>query len=73
MRYQPIPRAAAAEVDYSMWSIEELWELASRMRVTGAKAKSRRELIELFAVPPKAERSARTAWTSTNSFDKELS
>ena len=52
MQYQPIPRAGATHVDYSMWSIEELWELASRMRVTGAKGMSRRELIELFAVPP---------------------
>ena len=52
MQYRPIPRACAAHVDYSMWSIEELWELASRMRVAGAKGKSRRELIELFAVPP---------------------
>jgi len=52
MPYQPSPRASATPVDYSMWSIEELWQLASQMRVTGAKAKSRRELIELFAVPP---------------------
>jgi hypothetical protein len=40
--------------DYSQWSIEELWQLASQLRVTGARSKSRRELIDLFAVPSKA-------------------
>ena len=40
-----------ARGDYSQWSIEELWQLASQMRVTGARSKSRRELIDLFAVP----------------------
>ena len=50
MPYPPFPRARAN--DYSMWSIEELWELASQMRVTGARSKSRRELLELFDVPP---------------------
>jgi hypothetical protein len=43
-----------ARADYSQWSIEELWQLASQLRVTGARSKSRRELIDLFAVPPKA-------------------
>ena len=48
--------------DYSQWSIEELWQFASQLRVTGARSKSRRELIDLFAVPsPKSLR------------DKELS
>ena len=41
-----------ARGDYSQWSIEELWQLASQLRVTGARSKSRRELIDLFAVPP---------------------
>jgi hypothetical protein len=43
-------------VDYSQWSIEELWELASQLRVAGARNKSRRELLELFAVPASAQR-----------------
>jgi hypothetical protein len=43
-------------VDYSQWSIEELWQLASQLRVAGARNKSRRELIELFAVPASAHR-----------------
>ena len=54
MQYQPIPRARATRADYSQWSIEELWQLATQMRVTGARSMSRRELIELFAVPAKA-------------------
>jgi hypothetical protein len=54
MQYQPIPRARSTRADYSQWSIEELWQLASQMRVTGARSKSRRELIDLFAAPPKA-------------------
>ena len=52
MSHQRPGRAPATHWDYSTWSIEELWELASQMRVTGARSKSRRELIELFAVPP---------------------
>ena len=48
--------------DYSQWSIEELWQFASQLRVAGARNKSRRELIVFFAVPsPKSFR------------DKELS
>ena len=43
-------------VDYSQWSIEELWQLASQLRVAGARNKSRRELIELFAAPESAYR-----------------
>jgi hypothetical protein len=43
----------AAQADYSQWSIEELWQLASQLRVTGARTKSRRELIDLFAVAPR--------------------
>lgn len=39
--------------DYSLWSIEELWSLAAQLRVSGARTKSRRELIEFFAVEPK--------------------
>jgi hypothetical protein len=38
--------------DYSQWSIEELWQLASQLRVAGARTKNRRELLELFAAPP---------------------
>jgi hypothetical protein len=52
MPYQSSSHARAAQADYSTWSIEELWQLASQMRVAGARSKSRRELIELFAVPP---------------------
>ena len=54
MQYRPLPRADRLEVNYSQWSIEELWQLATQMRVTGARSMSRRELIELFAVPAKA-------------------
>jgi len=54
MQYRPLPRADRLEANYSQWSIEELWELATQMRVTGARSMSRRELIELFAVPTKA-------------------
>jgi len=53
MQYRPLPRANRLEADYSQWSIEELWQLATQMRVTGARSMSRRELIDLFAVPPK--------------------
>lgn len=57
MQYRPVPRAHPTQVDYSQWSIEELWQLAAQMRVTGARTMSRRELIDLFAVPPQlAER-----------------
>ena len=54
MQYRPVPRAHRIEADYSQWSIEELWQLAAQMRVTGARSMSRRALIDLFAVPPKA-------------------
>jgi hypothetical protein len=50
MNYGQLPARSA---DYSQWSIEELWQLASQLRVTGARTKSRRELIDLFAVPPR--------------------
>jgi hypothetical protein len=53
MQYRPLPRAHRVEADYSQWSIEELWQLAAQMRVAGARSMSRRELIDLFAVPPK--------------------
>ena len=52
MQYQPIPRSPSSRADYTQWSIEELWQLASQMRVADARTKSRRELIDLFAVPP---------------------
>ena len=53
MQYRPVPRAHRIQADYSLWSIEELWQLAAQMRVTGARGMSRRELIDLFAVPQK--------------------
>jgi len=57
MQYRPVPRAHVTRADYSQWSIEELWQLAAQMRVTRARTMSRRELIDLFAVPPQlAER-----------------
>jgi hypothetical protein len=52
MPYQSASRSRATQADYSTWSIEELWQLASQMRVADARSKSRRELIDLFAVPP---------------------
>lgn len=55
MAYDQTPSARGTQADYTQWSIEELWQLASQLRVTGARSKSRRELIDLFAVPsPKA-------------------
>ena len=56
MQYRPLPRTDRAQADYSQWSIEELWKLATQMRVAGARSMSRRELIELFAVQPKTAR-----------------
>ena len=56
MQYRPVPRANRLRADYSQWTIEELWQLATQMRVSGARSMSRRELIELFAVAPKATR-----------------
>jgi hypothetical protein len=53
MPYQPLHRARSVPADYSQWSIEELWKLATQLRVAGARSMSRRELIDLFAVPPK--------------------
>ena len=55
MSYDRPQTASVSRPDYSEWSIEELWQLASQLRVTGARSKSRRELIDFFAVPaPKA-------------------
>jgi hypothetical protein len=55
MVYDSPQAIRASRADYSQWSIEELWQLASQLRVTGARSKSRRELIDFFAVPaPKA-------------------
>ena len=56
MQYRPMPRTDRVQADYSQWSIEELWKLATQMRVAGARSMSRRELIDLFAVQPKAAR-----------------
>ena len=47
---------ATGRADYSQWSIEELKQLASQLHVSGARSKSRRELIDFFAVSPKAAR-----------------
>jgi hypothetical protein len=53
MLYQsPLPVRSLPN-DYSQWSIEELWQLAAQLRVSGARRKSRRELVELFAGSPK--------------------
>ena len=38
MQYRPLPRAHRIQADYSQWSIEELWQLAAQMRVTGARS-----------------------------------
>jgi hypothetical protein len=54
MQYRPLPRPHRVQADYTQWSIEELWQLAAQMRVAGARGMSRRELIDLFAVPPKS-------------------
>ena len=51
MAYDATLGTRTANADYSQWSIEELWQLAAQMRVTGARSMSRRELIDLFAVP----------------------
>lgn len=50
MRYYHPHPTRAARADYSQWSIEELWQLASQLRVAGARGKNRRELIDFFAV-----------------------
>ena len=42
--------------DYSQWSIEELMQLASQLRVSGVRGKSRRELIDFFAASPNSAR-----------------
>jgi hypothetical protein len=47
---------APTPIDYSQWSIEELMQLASQLRVPGARGKSRRELIDFFAVSPNSAR-----------------
>jgi hypothetical protein len=57
MNHQPTQRSGVPQ-DYSQWSIEELWQLAAQLRVAGARRKSRRELIDLFAVPPSEKRAA---------------
>jgi hypothetical protein len=50
MRYEHPPATRARTPDYSQWTIEELWRLASQLRVAGARRKNRRELIDFFAV-----------------------
>jgi hypothetical protein len=57
MTYEEPTATRTAHADYAQWSIEELWQLASQLRVSGARSKSRSELIDFFAVPsPKATR-----------------
>lgn len=56
MPYASSHPATAARNDYSQWSIEELWQLASQLRVAGARSKSRRELLDLFAPSKTAQR-----------------
>ena len=51
MGYHATHGTRSASADYSQWSIEELWQLASQLRVEGARSKSRRELIDFFAGP----------------------
>lgn len=55
MPYPPTAPGGAPRNDYSQWSIEELWQLASQLRVADARSKSRRELLDLFA-PAKTTR-----------------
>jgi hypothetical protein len=49
--YDPASLARSVHADYAQWSIEELWQLASQLRVAGARAKNRRELLDLFGAP----------------------
>jgi len=73
---QPLHRAGSEPADYSQWSIEELWQLASQLRVAGARNKSRRELIDFFGAQPKAaesQGSASDVRTFKSRQDKELS
>ena len=57
MTHDDAARSARLSPDYSQWSIEELWQLASQLRVAGARTKNRRELLDLFAAPsPNAAR-----------------
>jgi hypothetical protein len=51
MHYDGNLAERSARADYTQWSIEELWQLASQLRVAGARSKTRRELIDLFGVP----------------------
>jgi hypothetical protein len=67
MHYQTLHHTRSARADYSQWSIEELWQLAAQLRVTGARGMNRRELIDFFAAPPKAAQRQRPR------LDKELS
>ncbi len=56
MQYETHPAGPSAHADYTQWTIEELWQLASQLRVAGARSKTRRELIDLFGAPSPAMR-----------------
>lgn len=52
----PALGSAFGPPDYTLWTIEELWALAAQLRISGARAKTRRELVELFAAPGRKAR-----------------
>ena len=64
---------ATSRTDYSQGSIEELWQLASQLRVAGARNKSRRELLDLFTPQQTAARNAAAENPFAARRDKELS
>jgi hypothetical protein len=43
-----LPEAESSRFDYTAWSFEELRELARQLRISGAEAMSRRDLLDLF-------------------------
>lgn len=54
MQYDSHPTVPSGHADYTQWTIEELWQLASQLRVAGARSKTRRELIDLFGAPSRS-------------------
>ena len=71
--HSPSRAASPARNDYSQWSIEELWQLASQLRVAGARNKSRRELLDLFTPQETAAPSVGDETPFGARRDKELS